>query len=85
MREGVVTYKLAAHAADIAKGHPAAIARDLAMSRARYDFRWLDQFNLSLDPERARRMHREMVAGDADFCAMCGPHFCAMRITKSIK
>lgn len=85
VREGVVTYKLAAHAADIAKGHPAAIARDLAMSRARYDFRWLDQFNLSLDPERARRMHREMVATDADFCAMCGPHFCAMRITKSIK
>lgn len=85
VREGVVTYKLAAHAADIAKGHPAALARDLAMSRARYDFRWLDQFNLSLDPERARRMHREMVKENADFCAMCGPHFCAMRITKSIK
>lgn len=85
VREGVVTYKLAAHAADIAKGHPAALARDLAMSRARYDFRWFDQFNLSLDPERARRMHREMVKENADFCAMCGPHFCAMRITKSIK
>lgn len=87
VREGVVTYKLAAHAADIAKGHPAAIARDLAMSQARYAFRWLDQFNLSLDPERARRMHREMISGngDVDFCAMCGPHFCAMRITKSIK
>lgn len=87
VREGVVTYKLAAHAADLAKGHPAAVARDLAMSRARYDFRWLDQFNLSLDPERARRMHREMISGntDVDFCAMCGPHFCAMRITKSIK
>lgn len=85
VREGVVTYKLAAHAADIAKGHPAAIARDLAMSRARYDFRWQDQFNLSLDPERARRMHSEMVRENADFCAMCGPHFCAMRITKSIK
>lgn len=85
VREGVVTYKLAAHAADIAKGHPAAIARDLAMSRARYDFRWQDQFNLSLDPERARRMHREMVKENADFCAMCGPNFCAMRITKSIK
>lgn len=85
VREGVVTYKLAAHAADIAKGHPAAIARDLAMSRARYDFRWMDQFNLSLDPARARAMHFEMVGEGADFCGMCGPHFCAMRITKSIK
>lgn len=85
VREGVVTYKLAAHAADIAKGHSAAIARDLAMSRARYDFRWMDQFNLSLDPERARRMHFEMVGEGSDFCGMCGPHFCAMRITKSIK
>ena len=85
VREGVVTYKLAAHAADIAKGHPAAIARDLAMSRARYDFRWLDQFNLSLDPERARPMHREMGAGDAAFCAMCGPYFCGLRITTSFK
>lgn len=85
VREGVVTYKLAAHAADLAKGHPAAIARDLAMSRARYDFRWQDQFNLSLDPETARNMHKEMVKDNADFCAMCGPHFCAMRITKSIK
>lgn len=85
VREGVVTYKLAAHAADIAKGHPAAIARDLAMSRARYDFRWLDQFNLSLDPDRARRMHYEMVGEGADFCSMCGPHFCAMKITRSIE
>lgn len=86
VREGVVTFKLAAHAADIAKGNKAAIARDLAMSRARYDFRWSDQFNLSLDPERARKMHYEMVKNsDADYCGMCGPHFCAMRITKSIK
>ncbi len=86
VREGVVTFKLAAHAADIAKGHPGAIARDLAMSRARYEFRWRDQFNLSLDPERAREFHREMIRNsDADYCGMCGPHFCAMRITKSIK
>lgn len=86
VREGVVTFKLAAHAADIAKGNSSAIARDLAMSRARYDFRWSDQFNLSLDPERARKMHYEMVKdSDADYCGMCGPHFCAMRITKSIK
>ncbi len=87
VREGVVTFKLAAHAADIAKGHPAAILRDNAMSRARYDFRWRDQFNLSLDPEKARRFHSEMIksAGhDNEFCAMCGPDFCAMRITKSI-
>lgn len=86
VREAVVTYKLAAHAADIAKGHIGASNRDLQMSRARYDFRWADQFNLSLDPERARRFHAEMVkGGDADYCGMCGPDFCAMRITKSIK
>jgi len=84
VREGVVTFKLAAHAADIAKGNASAAARDLAMSRARFDFRWHDQFNLSLDPGRARRMHFEMVKEGSDFCAMCGPHFCAMRITKSI-
>ncbi len=85
VREGVVTFKLAAHAADLAKGHPAAIERDLQMSKARYDFRWNDQFNLSLDPERARRMHFEMIREGADHCSMCGPHFCAMKITKSIK
>lgn len=88
VREGVVTYKLAAHAADIAKGHPSAAERDLEMSRARYDFRWRDQFNLSLDPERARRFHFEMIkeqGKDNEFCSMCGPNFCAMRITKSIK
>lgn len=84
VREGVVTFKLAAHAADLAKGNAGAIARDLAMSRARYDFRWHDQFNLSLDPQRARSMHLEMVGEGSDFCAMCGPNFCAMRITKSI-
>ncbi|MDE7134456.1 MAG: phosphomethylpyrimidine synthase ThiC [Rikenellaceae bacterium] len=88
VREGVVTFKLAAHAADIAKGHPAAIERDHAMSRARYDFRWRDQFNLSLDPAQARSYHAEMIRNtghDNEFCAMCGPDFCAMRITKSIK
>lgn len=88
VREGVVTFKLAAHAADIAKGHPAAMARDNAMSKARYQFRWRDQFNLSLDPEKAREYHSEMIKNtghDNEFCAMCGPDFCAMRITKSIK
>lgn len=85
VREGVVTFKLAAHAADIAKGNVAAIARDKAMSEARYEFRWNDQFNLSLDPERARRLHLEMVGENSDYCAMCGPHFCAMRITRSIE
>ena len=86
VREGVVTFKLAAHAADIAKGHPGAIHRDHEMSKARFEFRWRDQFNLSLDPERARQFHMEMIKNsDADYCGMCGPHFCAMRITKSIK
>ena len=84
VREGVVTFKLAAHAADLAKGHPGAAERDLQMSRARFDMRWNDQFNLSLDPERARRMHFEMIGSGADHCSMCGPHFCAMKITKSI-
>ena len=84
VREGVVTFKLAAHAADLAKGHPGAAQRDLQMSRARYEMRWNDQFNLSLDPERARRMHFEMICSGADHCSMCGPHFCAMKITKSI-
>lgn len=85
VREGVITFKIAAHAADIAKGHPAAIARDLAMSQARYDFRWKDQFNLSFDPERSKMFHVEMIKDSgADFCAMCGPNFCAMKITKSI-
>ena len=84
VREGVVTFKLAAHAADIAKGHPGAAERDLQMSKARFDMRWNDQFNLSLDPERARKMHFEMIGSGADHCSMCGPHFCAMKSTKSI-
>ncbi|MFR9651364.1 MAG: phosphomethylpyrimidine synthase ThiC [Rikenellaceae bacterium] len=89
VREGVITYKIAAHAADIAKGHPAAAIRDLEMSKARYAFRWRDQFNLSYDPARARLFHAEMIKEGAergsDYCSMCGPDFCAMRITKSIK
>ncbi len=86
VREGVITYKIAAHAADIAKGHPAAPLRDLEMSKARYSFRWRDQFNLSYDPERARRFHAEMIKEEGkEYCSMCGPDFCAMRITRSIK
>ncbi|MCC8088367.1 MAG: phosphomethylpyrimidine synthase ThiC [Rikenellaceae bacterium] len=86
VREGVVTFKLAAHAADVAKGHPGAIERDNEMSKARYEFRWMDQFNLSLDPDRARKFHMEMIINsDKDYCGMCGPHFCAMKITRSIK
>ncbi len=86
VREGVITYKIAAHAADLAKGHPAASERDLEMSKARYSFRWRDQFNLCYDPQRAREFHREMVKdSDAEYCSMCGPDFCAMRITRSIK
>ncbi|MFI3306158.1 MAG: phosphomethylpyrimidine synthase ThiC [Rikenellaceae bacterium] len=87
VKEGVITYKIAAHAADIAKGHPAAPLRDLEMSRARYSFRWRDQFNLSYDPARARKFHAEMIkeeGADNEYCSMCGPDFCAMRITRSI-
>ncbi len=87
VREGVVTYKIAAHAADLAKGHPTAHLRDLEMSKARYAFRWQDQFNLSYDPERCRKMHLDMIKSgktDSEYCSMCGPDFCAMRITKSI-
>jgi len=88
VREGVITYKLAAHAADLAKGFPGAQVRDDALSKARYDFRWKDQFNLSLDPEKARRFYLESRrnAPDADdkFCTMCGPNFCAMRISQNI-
>lgn len=89
VREGVIAYKIAAHAADIAKGHPGATVRDDALSKARYDFRWKDQFNLSLDPEKARSYYLESrrVAPDANdrFCTMCGPNFCAMRISQDIE
>lgn len=88
VREGVITYKIAAHAADLAKGFPGAEVRDNALSKARYEFRWKDQFNLSLDPEKAKRYYLESrrQAPDADdrFCTMCGPNFCAMRISQNI-
>ncbi|WP_027690820.1 phosphomethylpyrimidine synthase ThiC [Rhizobium leguminosarum] len=86
---GVITYKIAAHAADLAKGHPAAQVRDAALSRARFEFRWEDQFNLSLDPETARSFHDETLPKEAHkvahFCSMCGPKFCSMRISHDIR
>lgn len=89
VREGIVAYKIAAHAADLAKGHPGAQLRDNAMSKARFEFRWEDQFNLSLDPLRAKDFHDETLpresAKTAHFCSMCGPHFCAMKITQDVR
>jgi phosphomethylpyrimidine synthase len=89
VKEGVITYKIAAHAADLAKGHPGAQARDNALSKARFEFRWEDQFNLSLDPERARAFHDETLPADgakvAHFCSMCGPQFCSMKITQDVR
>jgi phosphomethylpyrimidine synthase len=89
VKEGVIAYKIAAHAADLAKGHPAAQLRDDALSRARFEFRWADQFNLSLDPERARSFHDETLPKEAHkvahFCSMCGPKFCSMRITQDVR
>jgi phosphomethylpyrimidine synthase len=89
VKTGVITYKIAAHAADLAKGHPAAQARDDALSRARFDFRWEDQFNLSLDPDTARAYHDETLPKDAHkvahFCSMCGPKFCSMKITQDLR
>ncbi|MFS0881055.1 phosphomethylpyrimidine synthase ThiC [Metabacillus niabensis] len=89
VREGVIAYKIAAHAADLAKGHPGAQKRDNALSKARFEFRWHDQFNLSLDPERAREYHDETLPAEgaktAHFCSMCGPKFCSMRISHDIK
>ena len=89
VREGVIAYKIAAHAADLAKGHPAAQIRDNALSKARFEFRWKDQFALSLDPERAQEYHDETLPQDsaktAHFCSMCGPNFCSMRITDDIR
>lgn len=84
VRNGVITYKIAAHAADIAKGHPGVQVRDDAMSKARFEFRWKDQFNLSLDPDRARQYYVESHKDDDHFCTMCGPNFCAMRISKRL-
>jgi phosphomethylpyrimidine synthase len=89
VKEGVITYKIAAHAADLAKGHPAAQLRDDALSRARFDFRWVDQFNLGLDPDTARTYHDETLPKEAHkvahFCSMCGPKFCSMKITQDVR
>ena len=85
VRIGVVTYKIAAHAADLAKGHPGAEVRDDALSKARYEFRWKDQFNLSLDPERALQYYKEANHLNGQYCTMCGPNFCAMRISQRLK
>ncbi len=89
VKEGVITYKLAAHAADLAKGHPGSQHRDNAMSKARFEFRWEDQFNLALDPDTARSYHDETLPSEnakvAHFCSMCGPHFCSMKITQDVR
>jgi phosphomethylpyrimidine synthase len=89
VKAGVIAYKIAAHAADLAKGHPAAVARDNALSKARFEFRWEDQFNLSLDPETARSFHDETLPKEAHklahFCSMCGPKFCSMEITQQVR
>ncbi|MDC0673109.1 phosphomethylpyrimidine synthase ThiC [Nannocystis radixulma] len=89
VKAGVIAYKIAAHAADLAKGHPGAQARDDALSKARFEFRWRDQFNLSLDPETAQSFHDETLpaepAKDAHFCSMCGPHFCSMKLTQDLR
>jgi phosphomethylpyrimidine synthase len=89
VKDGVITYKIAAHAADLAKGHPGAQYRDNAISKARFEFRWEDQFNLSLDPVTAREFHDETLPQDgaktAHFCSMCGPHFCSMKITEDVR
>nr|MDQ3959252.1 phosphomethylpyrimidine synthase ThiC [Pseudomonadota bacterium] len=89
VKEGIIAYKIAAHAADLAKGHPAAQVRDNALSKARFEFRWEDQFNLSLDPDQARRFHDETLPKEghklAHFCSMCGPRFCSMKITQEVR
>jgi len=89
VKEGLITYKLAAHAGDLAKGHPGAQIRDNALSKARFEFRWIDQFNLGLDPDRAREYHDETLPQEsgkvAHFCSMCGPKFCSMKITQEVR
>ena len=89
VRDGIITYKIAAHAADLAKGHPGAQLRDNALSKARFEFRWEDQFNLGLDPDKAREFHDETMPKDAHksahFCSMCGPNFCSMKITQDVR
>jgi phosphomethylpyrimidine synthase len=89
VKDGIITYKIAAHAADLAKGHPGAQLRDNALSKARFEFRWEDQFNLSLDPDKAQQFHDETLPQEgakvAHFCSMCGPHFCSMKITQDVR
>ena len=89
VKQGVIAYKIAAHAADLAKGHPAAQQRDDALSFARFNFHWEDQFNLSLDPDTAKQYHDETLPQDgaksAEFCSMCGPKFCSMRISQELR
>jgi phosphomethylpyrimidine synthase len=89
VKEGIITYKIAAHAADLAKGHPGAQIRDNAMSKARFEFRWEDQFNIGLDPDRAREFHDETLPKEsakvAHFCSMCGPQFFSMKISQDVR
>ena len=89
VKEGIITYKIAAHAADLAKGHPGAQIRDNALSKARFEFRWEDQFNLGLDPDKAREFHDETMPKEsgkvAHFCSMCGPSFCSMKISQDVR
>ena len=89
VKDGIITYKIAAHAADLAKGVAGAQIRDNAMSKARFEFRWVDQFNIGFDPEKARAFHDATLPKDsmkkAHFCSMCGPNFCAMRITEEVR
>jgi phosphomethylpyrimidine synthase len=89
VKDGIMAYKIAAHAADLAKGHPGAQIRDNALSKARFEFRWEDQFNLGLDPDKAREFHDETLPQEgaklAHFCSMCGPHFCSMKITQDVR
>jgi phosphomethylpyrimidine synthase len=89
VKDGIIAYKIAAHAADLAKGHPGAQLRDNVLSKARFEFRWEDQFNLGLDPDTARAFHDETLPKDsakvAHFCSMCGPKFCSMKITQDVR
>ena len=89
VKDGIITYKIAAHAADLAKGHPGSQIRDNALSKARFEFRWDDQFNLALDPDTARSYHDETLPKEAHkvahFCSMCGPKFCSMKITQDVR
>jgi phosphomethylpyrimidine synthase len=89
VKQGIIAYKIAAHAADVSKGHPTARARDEALSKARFEFRWHDQFNLSLDPDTAREFHDETLPKEvskvAHFCSMCGPKFCSMKISQEVR